>query len=303
MRLGVVGFALVLFLGLWIQSASAKYEEIQVENGGTLSGVITLQGELPNPKGYNLVSFPDPAYCGRISNGNGWRLLQPFQIGPEGQFQNVVIFIEKIKKGKKFDYRPPHIEAIDCKFAPYITVVRDRHEVKVVNKDPVMHDIQAYETSKMGARVLFNLPLPVSPKLKKQDLMAGKKVKNRAGRIVSPKIKMKRGRNIFAMQCGFHPYMESWGVAMDSPYFAISDQQGTFSIDNIPPGTYKVVVWHPMVQEELSVTIKAQETTEMSVDFEAPTGRLYANEAQENTRFGMELLGDSKIIPSVELQQ
>jgi len=303
MRSGVLCFVFVLSLGLWTQFTWAKYEEIQIEGGGTLSGVITLQGELPNPKGYNLVSFPDPSYCGRISNGSGWRLLQPFQVGAEGQFQNVVIYIEGIKKGKKFDYMPPQIEAIDCKFAPYITIVRNRQEVKVVNMDPVMHDIQAYETSKMGARVLFNLPLPVSPKLKKQDLMAGKKVKSRAGRIVSPKIKMKRGRNIFAMQCGFHPYMESWGVAMDSPYFAVSDQQGTFTIDNIPPGTYKVVVWHPMVQEELSVTIKAQETTEMSVDFEAPTGRLYANEAQENTRFGMELLGDSKIIPSVELQQ
>ncbi|WP_447971484.1 carboxypeptidase regulatory-like domain-containing protein [Nitrospira sp. M1] len=303
MRSVVLSFVFIVSLGLWTQFASAKYEEIQIEDGGALSGVITLQGELPNPKGYNLVSFPDPAYCGRISNGKGWRLLQPFQIGEEGKFENVVIYLEGIKKGKKFDYTPPHIEAIDCKFAPYITVVRDRQKVKVVNMDPVMHDIQAYETSKMGARVLFNLPLPVSPKLKKQDLMAGKKVKNRAGRTVSPKIKMKRGRNIFAMQCGFHPYMESWGVSMDSPYFAVSDQAGKFRIDNIPPGTYNVVLWHPVVQKEMSVTIKSDDTTEISVDFKAPTGRLYANEAHENTRFGMELLGDSKIVPSVELQQ
>ena len=279
-----------------------KYQEIQVKGGGTLSGVVTLHGKRPNPKGYNLVSFPDPAYCGRISDGKGWRLLQPFETGPQGQFQNVVIYIEGIQQGKKFDYIPPQIEAIDCKFLPYITVVRDRHEVKVVNLDPVMHDIQAYETSKLGARVLFNLPLPVSSKLKKDDLMKGKTVKNRAGRVVSPTIKMKKGRNIFAMQCGFHPYMESWGIAMNSPYFSVSDKQGRFEISDIPPGTYKVVVWHPMAQKELTVTINPEETTDLSLEFEAPKGRLYANEAHENTRFGMELLGNSKIIPSVELQ-
>ncbi|MGB0908906.1 MAG: carboxypeptidase regulatory-like domain-containing protein [Nitrospirales bacterium] len=302
---GIIHILIILLMqiGFGTSFTFAEYEEIPVDNGGTLSGVVKLKGETPNPKGYNLVSFPDPAYCGRISNGKGWRLLQPFQTGTEGQFQNVVIYIEGIHEGKTFDYSPPQIEAIDCKFTPYITVVRDRQEVKVVNMDPVMHDIQAYETSKLGARVLFNLPLPVSLKLKKDDLMKGKKVKSRAGRVVAPKIKMKKGRNIFAMQCGFHPYMESWGIAMDSPYFAVSDSDGQFQIADIPPGTYKVVIWHPMVKKELTVTITPNETTDLSLDFEAPKGRLYANEAHDNARFGMELLGDSQIIPSVELQR
>ncbi len=303
MRRPLCVLTIVMCIGLGASVGFAEYEEIQVENGGVLSGVVRLNGETPNPKGYNLVSFPDPAYCGRISNGKGWRLLQPFQTGAEGQFENVVIYLEGMTKGKTFDYTPPQIEAVDCKFLPYITIVRDRHEVKVVNMDPVMHDIQAYETSKLGARVLFNLPLPVSTKLKKDDLMKGKKVKNRAGRVVSPTIKMKKGRNIFAMQCGFHPYMESWGIAMDSPYFAVSDHTGQFTIDNIPPGTYSVVVWHPMVQREMKVTITPSTTTEISVAFDAPKGRLYANEAHDNTRFGMELLGDSQIVPTVELQK
>ncbi len=303
MRRGFLSVVIILCLSMWGHVAQAAYEEVDVVDGGTLSGVLHLKGDRPRPKGYNLVSFPDPAYCGRISNGKGWRLLQPFQVGDDGQFENVVVYLEGIKKGKNFDYTPPQIEAIDCKFAPYITIVRDRHEVKVVNMDPVMHDIQAYETSRLGSRVLFNLPLPVSSKLKKADLMKGKKVKNRAGRTVSPKIKMKKGRNIFAMQCGFHPYMESWGVAMDSPYFALTDNTGKFTIENIPPGTYKAVIWHPMIQREMTVTIEPNNTTDLSVDFDAPKGRLYANEAHDNTRFGMELLGNSQIVPSVELQK
>ena len=52
------------------------YEEIPVSNGGTLAGVVTLVGDVPKPKGYNLVTLPDAVYCGRISTGTGWRLLQ-----------------------------------------------------------------------------------------------------------------------------------------------------------------------------------------------------------------------------------
>ena len=116
---------------------------ITVTNGGTLSGKITLLGDVPKPKGYNLVTLPDAIYCGRISTGTGWRLLQPFIIGPNGGFKNVVVYIQDIKKGKPFNYSPPLIEAVDCKFEPYISIVRDRNKIMVVNKDPIFQDIQA----------------------------------------------------------------------------------------------------------------------------------------------------------------
>ena len=63
-----------------------------------------------------------------------------------------------------------------------------------------------------------------------------------------------------------------------------------------------MLIWHPLLTKEYTVTIEADGTTNLEVQIDAPTGRLYANEAQEKTRFGMELLGDSKIVPSVELQ-
>nr|MBI3611942.1 carboxypeptidase regulatory-like domain-containing protein [Nitrospirota bacterium] len=67
------------------------YEEVTVTDGGTLTGRITLSGEVPKPKGYNLTTLPDPLYCGRISDGQGWRILQPFQVGPAGEFREVVV--------------------------------------------------------------------------------------------------------------------------------------------------------------------------------------------------------------------
>ena len=278
------------------------YEEIPVSNGGTLAGVVTLVGDVPKPKGYNLVTLPDAVYCGRISTGTGWRLLQPFVIGPDGGFKNVVIYLEEIKEGKPFAYEPPQIQAVDCTFEPYITIVRDRQDIEVVNMDPVLHDIQGYETSKFGARVLFNVPLPMSNNLRKQDLLDGKTVKNRAGPVLTQHITMGKKRNLFVMQCGFHAYMESWGFAVKNPYYALSAKDGSYAIANVPPGTYTVQVWHPMVNKDYTVTITPNQTTELPIAIDAPKGRLYANEVSEGTRFGMELLGEATIKPIVKRQ-
>ncbi len=291
--------AFSVFLGV---STVEAYEEISVENGGTLSGVVTLEGKVPRPKGYNLVTLPDPVFCGRISTGTGWRLLQPFKVDANGGFKDVVIVLTDIKKGKTFEYTPPRIEAVDCKFNPYIVVVRNRDKVEVVNMDPVLHDIQAYETSKFGARVLFNLPLPMSKKIKKKQLLKNVTVKNREGKPITHPIKMRKGRNVFVMQCGFHAYMESWGLAVDNPYYVLSSQDGQYSITDIPPGTYKAMAWHPMLSQEFDVTIEAGKATTLDIKFDAPRGRLYANEIEENPRFGLELLGDVTIDPIVERQ-
>ena len=122
-------FFVAMVLGVFFGASSVQaYEEIDVKNGGSLSGVVTLEGKVPRPKGYNLVTLPDPVFCGRISTGTGWRLLQPFKIDPNGGFKDVVIVLTDIKKGKPFEYTPPRIEAVDCKFEPYIVVVRNKKE-------------------------------------------------------------------------------------------------------------------------------------------------------------------------------
>lgn len=54
------------------------YEPATVLDGGSVVGTVTLDGAVPKPKGYNLTTLPDQIYCGRISDGQGWRLLQPF---------------------------------------------------------------------------------------------------------------------------------------------------------------------------------------------------------------------------------
>jgi hypothetical protein len=69
---------LLLLLCGWLMMTGATawaYEEIQVTDGGTVTGKVGITAGKPIPKGFNLVTFPDPVYCGRISTGTGWRIL------------------------------------------------------------------------------------------------------------------------------------------------------------------------------------------------------------------------------------
>jgi hypothetical protein len=145
---------LVIFLILGVGPAWA-YEEVHVLNGGTISGKVTIKGGKPRPMAFNLVTIPDPVYCGRISTGTGWRLVEDFVIGPDAALKDVVVVLKEVPKGKPFKRTPTRIEAIDCDFLPFVNVVRDQTEIAVVNMDPIEHDIQGYETARTrGARVL-----------------------------------------------------------------------------------------------------------------------------------------------------
>ena len=77
-------------LSLLFTLDSKAYEEMSIADSGSLIGTVSLDGKVPIPKGYNLTTVPDPVYCGRISDGKGWRWLQPFDVGPNGEFRRVV---------------------------------------------------------------------------------------------------------------------------------------------------------------------------------------------------------------------
>jgi hypothetical protein len=292
----------------WVsQGRAVAYEEIAVADGGTLSGTVTLSGKVPGPKGYNLTTLPDAVYCGRISDGHGWRLLQPFEVGEAGAFRQVVVHIEAIDRGKAFPKTaPPRIDATDCRFLPFVSVVRDDHDVVVANMDPAMHDIQAYETSQLGPRVLFNVPLPISTRYPPKAGLSAQFHKHYEGTPVTQRIHMTKGRRVFTMQCGFHAYMESWALVADHPYYAVTDKDGRYQLTDIPPGTYRVTVWHPYLREssthEVTIAPKKQALLDMTID--APSGRLYANQMVENpyTRYNITEDVQGQIVPTLEKQ-
>ncbi|MCY4612739.1 MAG: carboxypeptidase-like regulatory domain-containing protein [Nitrospira sp.] len=246
------------------------YEVKEIAGGGAVRGTVTLSGAVPDPKAYNLVIFPDPEYCGRISNGNGWRLLRDFLVNEHGQVLNVVVLLEGVQEGKPFSLSVPRVEARDCRFSPFTTVVRSGHGIEVVNMDPVMHDIQAYETSTaMGTRVLFNSPLPFNQRHRRGDLHAMHD--HRPGESLVRQFQLSKKRRTFVMQCGFHAYMQSWAIAVDNPYYVLTDENGRFSIKDVPPGMYDLRAWHPGIKQVIKKQVTIEPEVSLTVDFQLPS--------------------------------
>ena len=292
-----IGFGPILAQPAW------SYDEIKVTNGGSIQGTVLIEGGKPRPMAFNLVTIPDPVFCGTISTGTGWRIVEDFIIGPNNTLKDVVVMLKGVTKGKPFSLPKVRIESIDCDFIPFVNVIKDKDEIEVVNMDPVEHDIQGYETAReRGARVLFNRPLPMNPYLELAGIF-GKKYM--AGEPMVEKIHLRKGRNVFVMQCGFHPYMFSWGLVAENPYFSITKEDGKFHISDIPPGEYVLTAWHPGVKTfvEQTVTVKANSVTPAEFTFQSPQGRRSAHEIEDNPRFGLELLEEGQeIIPSIRRQ-
>ena len=263
----VTGLCVILSIPV---SSLWGYEVKEIAGGGTVQGTVTLSGPVPDPKAYNLVIFPDPEYCGRISNGNGWRLLRDFLVNEQGQVLNVVVLLEGVTEGKPFSLSVPRVEARDCRFSPFTTVVRSGHGIEVVNMDPVMHDIQAYETSTaMGTRVLFNSPLPFNQRHRRGDLHATHD--HRPGESLVRQFQLSKKRRTFVMQCGFHAYMESWAIAVDNPYYVLTDEKGQFSLEDVPPGTYDLRAWHPGIKQVMKKPVTIEPGANLTIDFQLPS--------------------------------
>jgi hypothetical protein len=68
----------------------------------------------------------------------------------------------------------------------------------------------------------------------------------------------------FYIKCDVHPWMKSWILVSDHPYYAVTDSKGNFSIEGIPAGTYDIVCWQEKFKKiplTGSVTIGAGEVT------------------------------------------
>lgn len=297
----------IVVMGLiWaISSTGLAYEVTEVKGGTTIRGTVTLNGVPPSPKAYNLVTFPDPEYCGRISDGQGWRLLKDFVVNDQSQIQGVVMVVEGVKAGKPFSHSIPRVEARDCQFLPFTTVVRDEHGIEVVNMDPVMHDIQAYETSlAQGTRVLFNSPLPFNPRHQRENIHATHE--HLPGKSLVHQFQLSKGRKTFVMQCGFHAYMESWAIAVDNPYFTFTNDMGEYVISSLPPGSYRIRAWHPSVKQEQvhTFTVESNQTVRRDFSLESPVGRWTSHTMQDPPRFTSAVLGRPVLIePLVEQQR
>ncbi|MDT7042743.1 carboxypeptidase regulatory-like domain-containing protein [Candidatus Nitronereus thalassa] len=281
-------------------STGWAYTEIPVDNGGAVTGQVTMKGDDPESLAYNLALFPDPAFCGRISTGTGWRLYDQFQVSADGALQNAIVILEGIHQGKPFTMPPAVVEAKDCIFSPNTLVVRNQQEIRFLNMDPIVHDIQLYETAPNGSSIIFHRPLRMNPY---HSMLEPQDHDHRPGEPLIDTFQFTKGRRIFLAECGQHPYMQTWGLAVTNPYYAITDKDGRFTISDIPEGVYSLIAWHPWIGGilEMKVVVLANDTLKTQFIFDAPPIRKNSHTTMvKNPHFSFDAIGrDGKIVPDV----
>lgn len=278
-----------------------SYEERSDFQGGIVTGRVFLNGHFPQPKRYNLVLFPDPYYCGRISDGKGWRISPFLQLKSNEGIPGVIVFLKNIKWGKPIRLQRQVIQAKNCEFLPYITQVSHGKTLTFENWDPVPHDIEVFEYSDKGGKFIFRQPLERNPKLRKSDfLKEGDQSRNLPGPGVTHQV-LSMGPLVF--RCSFHEYMEAWGFVLNHPYFSITGGSGEFTITDIPPGEYQLVVWHPLGRIEKYIEISPSPPLILDLEFTPTSPFTYAEDDPKSSPFGIDLIGDSQIVPTVKRQQ
>jgi hypothetical protein len=72
--------------------------------------------------------------------------------------------------------------------------------------------------------------------------------------------------------CDFYPGMQTYHLALDHPWFAVTNAEGAFEIDDLPAGRHEFLVWHERVgylEKPYLVTIAAGKVTEMAETYPA----------------------------------
>jgi hypothetical protein len=228
--------------------SAKKYKEIEVADGGSVSGKVSFDGALPEDAIENILITKNPDVCGTGEREIVWVDVK------DGALRGAFVFIDKIKEGKAWsvpkggDYL---IVQKGCRFTPWAQVVR-RGPVTIRNSDEgVLHNINTremigVEKGRVVKRTMFNFGQPDTGDIQ-QD------IKPRRSPFIS-------------INCEAHNFMFGFMMAPLHPYAVVVGEDGSFSLDGVPPGKYTLKAWHPRFGiKKAKITVEAGGT--VATDF------------------------------------
>jgi hypothetical protein len=117
-----------------------------------------------------------------------------------------------------------------CAFVPHVQVAAAGSELRLKNSDPILHTVHA----RIGKETLFNVALPRWRQVSKRLDRAG----------------------IVRIDCDvLHTWMSAAIIVVTTPYFAVTDDDGSVAFDGLAPGHYEMRVWHERLGFKKSLLI------------------------------------------------
>ena len=199
--------------------AQSKYTETSVQGGGSIRGIVKLVGAIPKLE--QLAIAKDDKVCGRKKSSP--RLV----VGRNMGVANAIVYVEGITQGKKFSDTPKStLNQHKCEYEPHILLVSPRTQLEIVNSHKVLHNVHSYDVE-ADMKTIFNIAQPIVG----QRTTVRQRPRNNTGLAVA------------TCDAG-HPWMSAYIMYIDHPYYALTDSQGNFILEDIPPGSYNLKMWH-----------------------------------------------------------
>jgi len=185
-------------------------------HAGTIKGEVKYTGKAPAPVIHKT---------GKFKKVCGSEILEESLILENQKVKNVVVWLEG-KHAKKLKSEPGSytIDQKKCSYSPHVLAMPQGSELKILTSDPINHNIHTYSFDNDPINIMF---------LPNQDYTQ---------EMEEPEV--------IKVSCDLHSWMVAYIVVTPNSYFAMTQNNGTFEIKNVPPGKYTLKLWHESLGEE-----------------------------------------------------
>lgn len=226
---------------LVLAPGSRPYRAVDVGAIGRISGTVEIAGEAPSDTLVHPTS--DEHVCGQQ--------LVDLTIDRDGpRLGGVVVWLHDARAGKRLPLeRRYEITNEQCRLEPRVQAALAGGTLNVRSADPLVHRTRFTRTA------TGSVPALVST--------------NDAGQVVPrEEILARPGR--LRVSCDLHPWTRGWIFAFDHPYFAVTSRGGTFTLDSVPVGRYRLVAWHErfgLSEHDVEVRVAEQGDVEVRIRY------------------------------------
>jgi plastocyanin len=220
---------------------SPVYFKVDPETAGTVTGRILFKGKRPAPRPIDMSEEPA---CVEAHHGKAYD--ESLVVNKQGDLANAFIYIKSGLEGKTFEVpaNPVTIDQNGCWFRPRVLGIQAGQVLKVVNSDPVTHNIH-----------------PMAQVNREWNHSQGAGDPTMARKFLKPEI-------MIPVKCNIHSWMHAFIGVLNHPYFAVSNEDGTFEIKNLPPGAYTIGVWtQTLGTQERQLTVAPRGNAEANFTF------------------------------------
>ena len=205
----------------------------------TLMGTVKYDWKpMPKKASTQLKMNADPV-CGSSHKDPVYR--QSLIVNDNATLKNVLVYLVNVKYDGEADTTQAVIDQNGCMYSPHVQGIMAGQELLIKNSDATLHNIHGLP--KINSEFNFAMPKVVKEKT----------------------INIEKVENFIKIKCDVHPWMNAYISVFDHPFFAVTDDTGSFKIDSIPPGTYEVIAWQEKFKDKTlnaSITIGDGDTTQ-----------------------------------------